>query len=248
MIADLRRAVGLWARSPLLPFLQLVVGVLLMLSALYEPTDPPASGDGFVLSIQLPPLALSGLLLQVFLAGPSRLYYARLIAGDDLSGRDLLLGGRRGFWRFFRLGLLYVVAFLVFAVIASLVAVGLGGEPSDTSAAGSFVGAAVAGTIFALAWPLLALRETTAGRAWANGRALALATDSFAWTAGQATVLAALFHGLPQLVGDGPRAVLALVSAPASFAVAGAVTLFVLRHLDDVGPWGSLQERTSVGL
>ena len=102
-VGDIARAARVWRRHPLLPVATVAVSCLVCLGN---------TSNGFALLVSLCALLLVGW------PGTERLFYLRAWNGDGMGPRDLAAVTLRIFGRFFLLGLLSVVAYLVLALPA----------------------------------------------------------------------------------------------------------------------------------
>ena len=113
-VADVRGALAIWRRTPVLPVIGGVLALVVALPQLVYPapancgigTHPPCTSGSRGLYILLSVLGLPAALYGIGFLGAERWWYAQVANGRVPHGADLWRGGWKYFWRFVRLALL----------------------------------------------------------------------------------------------------------------------------------------------
>jgi hypothetical protein len=209
--ADLRKALAVWSRQPLLPLLSVLWWT--------GPTAVPSADPIFV------PLFV---IVVLFLGWPGteREWYRRAFAGEALRVSEIWPTTRRFFGPFLRLGLLaspFVVAYFVV-----FLAFGVGSAPAIAAFA---VLAFAFGVTFTFVTPALTFTTPSARRAFDIGIAMLRAhwPGAAPYALTPAAVTAAEVVIAP-LAGPSVILITTAVATLASLALKGATAAFYLRH------------------
>ena len=253
-LSDLKAALRIWRRTPILPMLAIVVALAAYLPqvALPQPNNcglpgHPActSGSRGVFAL-LSLLALPISLYYVGFVGAERWWYAHVSRGEVPAKATLWRISWAYFWRFLRLGLLTVLitAPLVLPFVLSVrddrtrLSIAFGVWSFALDVALTFVTPALTFSTDS-AWQALKIGVATLDRLWPRDVLYALVPPMAVTIVTRAT---------PSVFGS--RAVTAVAGAAAQLLTvlfAGATTLLYIREVDPQGPdrvrYGPIQRR-----
>jgi hypothetical protein len=212
-IADLRTALSVWSRQPLLPILSIVVWTV--------PAAVPSTGL----------ITYFGLLWALFFVGwpgTERAWYARAFAGREFPRADIWRATRGYANPFFRLALIVTP----FVIVAALFVVGTGFDPviAFLVFVGGFFAADVAGTFVT---PALTYTTTSAREAisigWTMLRENWRAAMPYALTPALVLLFGLRFLLVPA-IGPANSVVSTAIAALIALALKGATARFYLRR------------------
>lgn len=237
-LCDVRAALAVWRRTPVLPVLAVAIAVATFGPSLLAPSPPrcgtvghPACSSGNEATYLLVGLlALPVTVYSIGFFGAERWWYAQVSAGATPRARQLWRVGWSYFWRYVRLGLVTLVlgmpvAPFLYAVRHSTTrtSVALGVWAFALDIAFTFVTPALAFSTTS-AWSAIRIGATTLNRLWPRDWVYALIPPL------ALTILARL---IPHALGS--KALTAGVGAAAqliSTLFAGATALLYLREID----------------
>ena len=254
-LADLKAALAIWRRTPILPILAAVVALAAFLPQLElpQPTNcglaghPACTSGNRAMFTLLTLLAFPITLYYVGFLGAERWWYAHVSRGEVPAAGNLWRIAWAYFWRFFRLGLLAIVvtAPLVLPFVLSVrhdstrLSIAFGVWSFALDVALTFVTPALTFSTDS-AWQALKLGVATLDRLWPRDVLYALVPPMAVTIVTRAT---------PSVFGS--RAVTALAGAAAQLLTvlfAGATTLLYIREVDPQGPdrvrYGPVRRRT----